>query len=359
MNAMSLLKNAWYCAATSAEVGEKPFARRILDLPILFARDSSGRVQAIGDMCPHRFAPLHKGVRQGNVIECPYHGLRFDLSSGACAHNPHGDGKIPDTARVPRYPVAERGDVVWIWPGDPELALSESVPELQLFASGSHGRVGGVLTMNVDYRLVLDNLLDLSHAPYLHAGTLSPPRAKRETRQAVEGVTVSVNTVMRGVEVPSSQALYFSSPRGDYYSDIEWTAPGTLRQRLAITEMGEDPEAGAVTRNAHLITPESDHSTHYFWFHSRNRLQDDAAVDERTRAILSHAFLAEDEPMIAACQAYQAGRDFFSLTSIFLPTDRASLRCRRIMEKLVADEHARGCSPHPAHGDSAVLEHPG
>ncbi len=335
---MTFLKNAWYCGAASAEVGGRPIARRILNTPVLFARDSAGRPCAMGDRCPHRFAPLHKGMRFGDAIECPYHGLRFDLPSGSCVHNPHGDGRIPPNARVNTYPVVERDEVIWIWPGDPALADPTQIVDLQLFPAGSHGRVRGSMTMQVDYRLVIDNLVDLSHANYLHAGTLSPSRAKREVRTDVEELKIRVSAQMRDVETPSSQALYFPALRGDYHSEIDWTAPGTLRQRLAMTEVGTDPEAGAVTRNCHLITPETEHSTHYLWFHSRNRLADDRDIDERTRSVISNAFLTEDEPMIAACQDYMEGREFFSLHPVYLATDRAGTTCRRIMERLIAKQ---------------------
>lgn len=335
---MTFLKNAWYCAAAATELGDRPIARRILGMPILLARDSSGLARAMGDRCPHRFAPLHQGLRFGDAIECPYHGLRYDLSSGSCVLNPHGDGRIPPQARVNTYPIVERDEVIWIWPGDPALADPSQIVDLQLFPAGKHGRVRGAMTMQVDYRLVLDNLLDLSHANYIHAGTLSPSRARREVRTDVEDLTIRVHAQMRDVETPSSQALYFSSPRGDYHSQMEWTSPGTLRQRLSMTESGADPEVGAVTRNCHLITPETEHSTHYLWFHSRNRLADDRDTDERTRSVISNAFLTEDEPMIAACQANMEGREFFSLRPIYLATDKAGTTCRRILERLIARE---------------------
>ena len=335
---MNMLKNAWYCGATSTEVAGKSFVRRILNLPILFVRDLAGQAHALSDMCPHRFAPLHKGVLLENVIECPYHGLRFDILSGECIHNPHGDGKIPETARARTYPVVESDGVIWVWPGDTKLADPSLVLDLQLLPAGESGRVGGFITMNVEYRLVLDNLLDLSHAAYIHAGTLAPSRAKREVTNTNEGTRIGVNSVMRNVETPSSQALFFKAPRGDFHSYIEWNLPGNFRHRLSMTDVGAAAEAGAVTRNAHLVTPETDHSTHYFWFHSRNTLPNDRAIDEGTKAVITRAFETEDEPMMAACEAYQGGRDFFSLTSVFLATDRAGTRCRRIMERLIAEE---------------------
>lgn len=330
-------RDAWYCAAFTADVEEMPTARRILGDPILLVRDSAGDVRAIGDRCPHRFAPLHKGVFDTDTIECPYHGLKFDLN-GACVFNPHGQGRIPATARVPSYPVVERDGVVWLWPGNDALANKDEIPDLQLIDRGDRSPVSGHLTMPVDYRLVLDNLMDLSHAAYIHAGTLSPSRAKRESQYDADDVSIRVHTQMRDVPTPSSQALYFTEPKGDYHSDIEWVFPGTLRQRLAMTETGGEPDSGAVTRNVHLITPETENSTHYFWIHTRNRRMDDTAIDDRTRSIITNAFRMEDEPMIAACQDYMDGREFFSLQPLYLETDFAGARCRRAIEKRIGVE---------------------
>lgn len=342
---MSFAKNAWYCAAFSTEVDATLLARRIVGEPILMTRDAAGEVRAIGDRCPHRFAPLHQGVRDGDSIECPYHGLRFDLG-GRCIHNPHGQGRIPAAARVPTYSVAERDGVVWLWPGDPALADPAAIPDLQLVDRGDRTPVSGHLTMPVDYRLVLDNLMDLSHAAYIHAGTLSPSRAKRDSRYDADDGSIRVNTVMRDVPTPSSQALCFDPARGDYHSDIEWIFPGILRQRLAMTETGADPDAGYVTRNAHLITPETEQSTHYFWLHTRNRRIDDTGADDRARTILNNAFVNEDEPMIRACQDYMGGAEFFSLQPLYLETDFAGTRCRRILEQRIAAE--RGAEDPPA-----------
>jgi len=334
---MAFARNAWYCAAFSTEVNTSFLGRKILGEGVLITRDSSGAVRAIGDRCPHRFAPLHRGVREADIVECPYHGLRFDLD-GRCVFNPHGQGRIPGAARVAAYRVEERQGVIWLWPGDPALADPAIIPDLLLVDRGERAPVSGHLTMPVDYRLVLDNLMDLSHAAYLHAGTLSPSRAKRESTYDADDTSVRVKTVMRDVPTPSSQQLYFPSPRGDYHSDIEWIFPGSLRQRLAMTETGAEADAGAVTRNVHLITPETETSTHYFWIHSRNRLMDDVSVDDRTRAILTNAFRTEDEPMMQACQENMGGAEFFSLRPIYLETDFAGTRCRRTVERLIAEE---------------------
>jgi phenylpropionate dioxygenase-like ring-hydroxylating dioxygenase large terminal subunit len=73
---MAYLRNAWYVAAWDSEVGsEGVFQRTLLDESILFFRGSQGVIQAVSNRCPHRFAPLDKGTKCGDVIVCAYHGL--------------------------------------------------------------------------------------------------------------------------------------------------------------------------------------------------------------------------------------------------------------------------------------------
>ncbi len=126
---MTFLKNAWYVAAWSAEIVQGAlFSRTLLGEPVVFFRKPDGGVAAIGDRCPHRFAPLHRGLLDGGQVQCPYHGLRFD-ASGICVHNPHGNGAIPRTARVRAYLLAERDLIVWIWMGDATLADASLIPD--------------------------------------------------------------------------------------------------------------------------------------------------------------------------------------------------------------------------------------
>jgi phenylpropionate dioxygenase-like ring-hydroxylating dioxygenase large terminal subunit len=75
---MPFMRNAWYCAAWDHEVTRAPRARRIPDTPVLLFRKQDGEAVAIGDRCPHRFAPLSAGVVRGDQIQCPYHGLVDD-----------------------------------------------------------------------------------------------------------------------------------------------------------------------------------------------------------------------------------------------------------------------------------------
>jgi vanillate O-demethylase monooxygenase subunit len=88
---MTFLRNQWYTAATSTEVGAKPLARTICNEPLVIFRGEDGTVAVLTDRCPHRKAPLSSGEVVGSDIQCGYHGIRF-AANGACTHVP---GNVP------------------------------------------------------------------------------------------------------------------------------------------------------------------------------------------------------------------------------------------------------------------------
>jgi len=123
------LWNAWHVGAMSSEVDtEGLFARRLLDVPVLFYRQqSSGIPVAMLDRCPHRFAYLSKGRRVGDEVQCLYHGLRF-AADGRCTRSPYQDAP-PAGAQVQTFPVIERHKMLWIWMGDATLADPATIPD--------------------------------------------------------------------------------------------------------------------------------------------------------------------------------------------------------------------------------------
>lgn len=42
----------------------------------------NGRFYAIDDVCTHDGGPLDQGVLEGNLVECPRHGAKFDVETG-------------------------------------------------------------------------------------------------------------------------------------------------------------------------------------------------------------------------------------------------------------------------------------
>ncbi|WP_407495776.1 Rieske 2Fe-2S domain-containing protein [Pseudooceanicola sp. MF1-13] len=354
---MPFAMNAWYVAAHADEITEAFLGRQIVGERVLMTRDSSGSVRAINDRCPHRFAPLHQGDREEDAVVCPYHGLKFGIKDGICSHNPHGDGRIPGAARVKVYPTEERDRVIWLWPGDPEKADPSLIPDLELFYYDDFEAVHGHIQMGVDYRLVLDNLLDLSHAQYIHAGTLAPAKTKRLVTNEEGDDWIKVSAEMPDSLTTKGQGLFFEHERGDFRSAIQWIFPGVLRHYVSSSVTGTDPALGCRSQNAHLITPENETSTHYFWIHTRGETAKpfDAEINELTRKVINHAFVNEDEPMIAECQKYMDGQEFFSLKPLYLSSDYAGTRCRRLMERKIAEEQA-AAKPRPAQPEAQPAE---
>lgn len=114
------LKNAWYVAAWSHQIGQHLVQRWVTGEPIVLYRTNDGEAVALEDRCPHRRFALSKGKLDGDAIECSYHGLTFDRT-GACVRIP-GQQNIPPRLKARRYPLIERWQWVWIWMGDPEKA---------------------------------------------------------------------------------------------------------------------------------------------------------------------------------------------------------------------------------------------
>jgi 3-phenylpropionate/trans-cinnamate dioxygenase ferredoxin subunit len=95
---------------TVAKVGEIPPGGvrivRIDDVEVaVFHVD--GAYYALEDVCTHDGGPLAEGPLDGHVVECPRHGARFDVRTGAVL-------ALPATAPVPTYEVRIQGDDIQV-----------------------------------------------------------------------------------------------------------------------------------------------------------------------------------------------------------------------------------------------------
>ena len=54
------LTNSWYVAASGHEIGRTPFARTILNQPVVLYRREDGSAAALEDRCCHRHLPLSR-----------------------------------------------------------------------------------------------------------------------------------------------------------------------------------------------------------------------------------------------------------------------------------------------------------
>lgn len=330
------LRNCWYQFGFTHELGESPLARTIIDTPLVAFR-TDGSVSILLDMCPHRFAPLSTGrVDQGRII-CGYHGLAFD-GTGHCAANPHG--KITTALRVRSFPAAERHGALWVWMGEASSADPALIPDLSFIdETPETARIHFTIAIQASYRLVTDNLLDLSHADYLHPDTLGgvmtgirPAVAETDTGVAVEWENRDVVPPPRFRErVPATQ-------RANAWTRAEWQAPAIMVIKTALTPSGRDRSREDEVWALHSMTPETAVSTHYFVCGTRRDRMDDVDYSARLRAMLRHAFEQEDKPMLEDQQRRIGRADPDSLRPTLLSIDAGAALARRRLNRLIAQE---------------------
>lgn len=346
---MRFLRNAWYCAAWSKEVSRRAFGRTLLNEKVVLFRKEDGTPVALGDVCPHRFAPMHLGKLHGDILACPYHGLQFG-EDGGCRRNPHGP-VIPPELRLKSYPLVERHNIVWIWMGDPEKTDQSLIPDFSCHTDPDYATVEGWIHISGSYQLVADNLLDLSHTQFLHPMLTfnDLPEAVREQRLHQNGTMLTTEfNELNNAPSPLAYVMWEKVPeRLDSLAGIRWQPPANML--LTVRNVSRDPEAPGDIRflGAELITPETYTTCHYFWSNSRDFRQEDAALSEQLATTTEQVFTNEDGAMIAHVQNNMGEQtDLIAMRPVVLPTDSAAIRARNILKKLInAEEVPDQCAP--------------
>jgi vanillate O-demethylase monooxygenase subunit len=341
------LRNAWYVAAWSDDLAEgQVLGRTILKEPVALYRTANGGVAAIQDRCSHRFAPLSMGkVVAGDRIQCAYHGLQFN-ASGNCVHNPHGNKHISSRAHIRGFPVTEKHKAIWIWLGDqpadpskvPDFSVMDNVPEL-------HTTKRDRITINANYELIIDNLLDLSHTSFLHDGILgNADTVESDITVEQDGDDVVVGRLARDAAPPGMNKLMWpqAPSRVDKYTSIRWMAPSALRLLTGICNPGAKPESGTGYHAVHLLTPETDRTTHYFFTAVRYNVQttDDQLnrdIQDKIAKMRRFAFEEQDAPVIEA-QQRAIDNAQSAVDPMILAIDVGPVRYKQVLQRLIGAE---------------------
>ena len=341
------LHNAWYVAAWSDDLGDGGIlGRMILKQPVVLYRNANGAVAALQDSCPHRFAPLSMGkIVAGDRLQCPYHGLEFN-AYGACVRNPHGNKNIPPRAKVRSFPAVEKHKAIWIWMGEqpadasklPDFSVMDNVPEL-------HTTKRDRITIAANYELIIDNLLDLSHTSFLHDGVLgNADTVESDITVDQDGNDIVVGRMSRDAAPPGMNKLMWpqAPARVDKYTSIRWMAPSTLRLVTGICAPGAKPETGTGYHAVHLLTPETDRTTHYFFTAVRYNVQTtdeklNLDIQDKIAKMRRFAFEEQDAPVIEA-QQRRIDASTNSVDPIVLAIDVGPVRYKQVLHKLIGAE---------------------
>ncbi|HEY9644809.1 MAG TPA: aromatic ring-hydroxylating dioxygenase subunit alpha [Chroococcidiopsis sp.] len=160
--------NHWYPVAWAKDLKPGQVTQvRVWQQSIALYRDASGAAHALENACPHKGIELHKGQVQGDRLVCPYHGWEFN-TSGECVNIPYfpKEQKLP-CATARSYPTDERYGIVWVFPGDPELAGDRPLPEVPEYADENCLMVPITGHFKAHFSICNENTMDVFHG-FLH-----------------------------------------------------------------------------------------------------------------------------------------------------------------------------------------------
>jgi vanillate monooxygenase len=336
-------KNAWYVACTPDEIATQPLGRQICGERIAFFRGTQG-VAAVEDFCPHRGAALSLGRVCDGQLVCGYHGLVMGCE-GKTVSMP--GQRVQGFPKVKAYPVVERHGFIWVWPGDPARADAATIPHLEWAQNPGWAYGGGLYHVKADYRLMIDNLMDLTHETYVHTTSIGQKEIdETPVSTKTEGDHVITSRFMEGVMAPP---FWRANLRGagladnvpvDRWQICHFHVPSHVMIEVGVAHAGKggyqaDPAHKVSSIVVDFITPETESSMWYFWGMARSFAVHDAALTAEIRQGQGKVF-AEDTAVLEAQQRNLEANPGRRL--LMLNIDAGGVQARRVIDRLVAAE---------------------
>ena len=337
---MTWVQNAWYVAAWDHEIGAAPLARTLLGVPMVLWRKLNGDVVALRDACPHRLLPLSMGFKEADSIRCKYHGLKLG-ADGVAEEMPLKSEKLNRGICVQSYKVVERHRFVWIWMGEGE-GDPTAIPDIWPCTADGWVAEGDYMRIACDYRLLVDNLMDLTHETYVHQGSIG----QAELMDGAPACRTTENRVFVERWIPDIDPPPFwkgalgTEARTDRWQICQFIPPSNV-----IIDVGVAPVAEKATLDHHeqgvrgfvidCMTPESEESTHYFWGMARNFRVADSGFGARFKVQQKGVFL-EDVAVLEAQQKSIAANPDMKLAGYAI--DQGGVRARAMIERLRKQE---------------------
>jgi len=338
------IKNAWYVAAMSSEVSDKPLGRTICNSPLVFWRNKAGEVKAVEDFCPHRGAALSLGYVEEGELVCGYHGLRM---------GEEGKTTSMPKQRTDRFPCVkpsstiERYGFIWVWAGDAQSADPDLMPVFEWGESDDWAYGGGLYHIKCDYRLMIDNLMDLTHETYVHSTSIGQKEIdEAPVKTRMNGDQVITERYMTDIKAPPFWQMAMGFQGLDPEADVDrwqicrFNAPSHIMIDVGVALAGKGGfEAPAEVRAGSVVvdflTPESDGTMWYFWGMARNFQPQDSELTDKIREGQGGIF-AED---LEVLEAQQRNLDIYPDRQLLkLDIDAGGVAARRLIDKLIKAE---------------------
>lgn len=339
--------NAWYVACTPDEIDGKLLSRTICGQKICLYRAQGGQVTALEDFCPHRGAPLSLGTLNEGILTCGYHGLQMGCDGKTIAMPGQRVDRFPTNKT---YSVVERYGYIWIWPGTATDANPDRIPKPAWADRPDWTVGGGMFHIKCDYRLLIDNLMDLTHETYVHIGSIgqkeideAPPKTSFKDEQVI-----TERQMTKLIAPPFWQAAMRShnldpDAEVDRWQVCRFVAPSNVLIDVGVALAGKGginaaPEAKVSGIVVDYITPETETSCWYFWGMARHFQADDPALTESIR-INQEKIFTEDLEMLERQQINLSENPERKLLKLNI--DAGGVHARRIIDQWCEAEGSR------------------
>lgn len=344
-------KNCWYVACTPDEFVAKPLGRQICGTHLVFYRNDQDKVVALEDFCPHRGAPLSLGYVEDGDLVCGYHGLKMGANGKTKSMPKQRVGGFPC---VKNYPVEERYGFVWIWMGDASKATSDAIPLLEWADNDEWAYGGGLYHINCDHKLMIDNLMDLSHETYVHSTSIGQKEIdEAPVRTKKIGSEILTSRHMDNVSAPPfwQANLRFKGLPDDQPVDrwqiCRFTPPSSVHIEVGVALAGHGGHEAPFDKRVNgivvdFMTPETATSHWYFWGMARNFKADDTQLTDTIREGQGNIF-NEDMEMLERQQQNLLLYPQKKLLS--LDIDSGGVQARRIIDALIQQENSTADTP--------------
>jgi vanillate monooxygenase len=245
------------------------------------------------------------------------------------------------------YPVVERYGFVWIWPGDAAKADSATIQHMDWYDNPEWAYGGGLFHIACDYRLMIDNLMDLTHETYVHSTSIGQKEIDEvPCKTTIDGDIVVTSRFMTGIEAPPfwKMALRGNNLADDVLVDrwqiCRFTPPSSVNIEVGVAHMGHggydapnDKKAYSVVID--FITPETETSIHYFWGMARKFNPKDKALTATIREGQGKIF-TEDLEMLERQQRNLLAHPTRSMLKLNI--DAGGVQSRKVLERWIAQE---------------------
>lgn len=343
-------KNAWYVAGYPDEVIDQPLGRTICNEKIAFFRGKNDVIAAVEDFCPHRGAALSMGyVQDGNLV-CGYHGLVMGCDGKVVSMPMQRVERFPC---VKHYPVVERHGFIWVWPGESTLADESLIPDLHWSNNPNWAYGGGLYHVKSDYRLMIDNLMDLTHETYVHSDSIGQDEIdETPVKTTVEQGIIKTSRFMENIIAPPFWQMAMKAANMDPEKEVDrWQisqfhAPGHVLIDVGVAYAGEGGVEAPMNKRVRatvvdFMTPETESSHWYFWGMARNFMPQDAELTNSIREGQGKIF-SED---LAILEAQQNNIDQYpDRQLLMLNIDAGGVQARRVLDKLLQQERSLSVS---------------